>query len=396
MRSLSATQISLLRLCPRRFAGKYIEHFPDVSERKWANAGDGLHEALRKWLYSGELPPENDPTGWLLRKAMPFLPAPGTKSLAPEAPFEWTHDGMLWKGRLDLTFIEDGLRVIHDHKTMGNMNKLYMLTPEGLSKDTQGVLYDAVYGGGNILEWLYLPRPRVYLTGEALPQDLKGAHEFSGGVWIPQQRRPVQVRSKVAPGELSRLIEDGHRALKMYSERKPQGHLNDLPEPDDFGACEAFGGCPYKHHCDVWSGKNRLLAAIESVSRKEIIMGMFGNRAAAQAAPAVDAASKVPLREQLASQGFGAQIVPAATQAGIGRDAASAPLAVEQTEVQEQSKGIRGRPPGSKNKPRELAPVSVDDVDVVENILMQAFKAATNVQELTQLVYALITYRQSR
>ena len=161
---LSATQIDIFQLCPRKWDWQYVKKIPLPPNRSQA-LGSRVHEILESYNRDGTVPDRNETfqfetddriffPGRVALLALPRLPKPGTGKV--EGEFIIKAKAADYLGYIDLE-TED--RII-DFKTTSDP-KRWAKTPETLQHDPQAIIYamkkllDSKVNRV-ILEWLYL------------------------------------------------------------------------------------------------------------------------------------------------------------------------------------------------------------------------------------------------
>lgn len=228
----SASQIATAELCERKWGWTYLENIrlpPPPAAAKGVELHTYLEESIgtRFWNLSDPIYPLVAPARKLL-EAVPLdaeIEYYFELKLGPGSAGTW-HD---FRGYIDLTWLEHATPVVWDHKSTGNL--AWAKNPEDLLKDPQATLYakaawDKYYLGepGAVdLRWQY------YRTKDAPAIKTTRLRVLPGDV-EPRLRKTIQTADK-----LQAAIDAGKRAGDM---------------PPNWDACFAFGGCPFREHCE--------------------------------------------------------------------------------------------------------------------------------------------------
>lgn len=221
----SASQIKTFRSCPRKWYRESV-----LGERQPAGPaalrGQAIHAELEDYLEHGTTP--KDGTAQALTR---MLPEGGT------IPAEQIEVGFLWtppewkapaKGFVDLCLPPNE---IIDHKSTASLN--YALTEQQARRDPQALIYAGVALAGGLglsfNEGMIRFRLNYATTRGAL------------------KTRSVHV--DLSPAEVLDGLDDiGERVVNRQAELSLCGEEWAKIEPD-YSACDAFGGCPFRHDC---------------------------------------------------------------------------------------------------------------------------------------------------
>ena len=248
----SPSQIEAYRTCPRKWAWKYIERI-EAPPNPYAAFGLAVHFQIERYLIEGVPFDLTTDAGECAMAGIHLIPRPGTPGMSVEQPWFMSGWGHLFHGKKDIqidrvvgtnilspdnTLNESALvdplhgqrvPIIIDHKTTGDLNAGWNLTPDTLPKNPQAVLYaaDAMLKLGTQavdLRWNYYRRRRPF---KAKPVDVRVYRETL---------EPALADIKNTADEMALIKLSGTRA-------------KDLPPNPD--ACGAYGGCPFVRHCDL-------------------------------------------------------------------------------------------------------------------------------------------------
>lgn len=257
--------------CNRKWAWRYIEGIKEPPHPS-AEKGTRVHAILEAWLRDGVPIPDTE-EGQIAMAGVPYLPPPGKHNDVEQAIF-LKSDVASYRGLIDLSYVENGVRVVHDHKTTSDFG--WAKSEKDLLTDPQGVIYSAEamsrYEVREVkLKWLYL---RTKGARRALPV-------IQPMVW-----------SQAVDGM---GIMDGHAAEMLGHHRSGRRALDLEPNPE---ACSAYGGCPHIARCNLTVSDLRA-ATMRLVQRTDVahekgreLMGLLDGLAKAKqpaAAPATPA-----------------------------------------------------------------------------------------------------------
>ena len=221
--SVSPSQLDTWRSCHRKWAFTYISGLPRPPETKAQRIGIALHAKAETFIKTGVpdygATTEDDvEAARLLPAILPYLPKGGQS----EQKIKVTIDGVDFGGRYD--WLDNG--EVGDLKTTSSLR--WAKTAEELSIHPQPLIYTmGIFGtmpNELTCRWVY-----VQTKGAAHVREVKFRPDFSA-----------------MPG----IIADAKDITKAWADR---GDPNTY-EPN-LGACEAYGGCPFKSSCKVDSGK---------------------------------------------------------------------------------------------------------------------------------------------
>ena len=221
--SVSPSQLDTWRSCHRKWAFTYISGLPRPPETKAQRIGIALHAKAETFIKTGVpdygATTEDDvEAARLLPAILPYLP----KGATAEQKIKVTLDGVDFGGRYDWLDVD-----AYDNKEVGDLKTTSSLrwakTEEELAIHPQPLIY-AKSTGAESCRWVY-----VQTKGAAHVREVRFKPDFSA-----------------LPG----IIADAKDITKAWADR---GDPNTY-EPN-LGACEAYGGCPFKAHCKVDSGK---------------------------------------------------------------------------------------------------------------------------------------------
>lgn len=257
----SATQVSLYRDCPRKWALKYIDRVQGP-QNTYAALGSYIHTQLEAYLESGRLP-QGSTTAITITKAdgtvrafshdeilaimlpgIRHLPAPGKASV--EGGFELDLGDLgVMVGYIDMQWTEDdGVPIVGDHKTTSGLQ--WALTADELREDVQATCY-AVFkledsGADRVrLRWVY------YQTNK--PKSRKVEVEL-GLAAVDKSWQSVLGSIR----DMKRLRDSGVKAAEA---------------PYDARACDKYGGCPYRNQVCRLSPMDRMRSLTTMATLKE-------------------------------------------------------------------------------------------------------------------------------
>lgn len=227
--------------CNRKWALNYIGDEPKVSSSS-AELGSRVHKILEEYLEHGTLPDQTTREGEIATSGIHLLPEPGLAIVEDTIGFI-APSGVRFTGRSDFTYLSPNIYtweggafnplVIGDHKTTGDFR--WMKTADILRNDPQALIYaaDSLLKTGDPaveLHWVY------YRT--------RGA---------PQAR---ETRVTLTVGDIQekfpRLDDIAHKIKHTLATYTPETVMQ---VPANTDACEKYGGCPYRHICNISFGE---------------------------------------------------------------------------------------------------------------------------------------------
>ncbi|TQF16145.1 hypothetical protein FJV41_09950 [Myxococcus llanfairpwllgwyngyllgogerychwyrndrobwllllantysiliogogogochensis] len=232
---LSVSQLKQFSLCPRRWYFVKVLRLPEPETKAQALGVEG-HAQLEHYLRTGE-----DVLGDVARAGRHLLPAPGADLLVEESfgtPSPLSADGVPFIGHIDLINprrLAEGVLRVTDHKFSSNVGR-YAATPAQLvDANTEAGLQMVGYGVWAALSDARFPGVRV-LELEHLYFQTRGA------------RRAASVLASVSVEHVSR--EWTQKVVPMVRRMREVARATRTADaPPNFGACEKYGGCPFKAQC---------------------------------------------------------------------------------------------------------------------------------------------------
>ncbi len=227
---VSASEIELYDLCPRKWAFVYIEgKRPPPNES--AALGTRVHAILQWWLKDGKAPDLLTNEGEIAASGLHLLPPPRTPTLVTEEQFSFTSRRAWYTGYKDFRYRDaNGLLHVGDHKT----TKAFTW-----AKTTDEILCH--------------PQALIYAVDEFFknPQDeilsLDWVYYKTTGSRKAEPRFQIVAKQTVAEMFFEHVDPvAGHITLLHDS---PPG-TSALDFPPDFRACDAFGGCAFLSICN--------------------------------------------------------------------------------------------------------------------------------------------------
>ena len=312
----SPSAISKYKLCPRKWA--YSKKFPKMRKTTPSAAlGIEVHDHKERWIKERKSPPLNTPSGRLAAVGLALTPSPG--QCEAEKQIKQTIDGVFWWVKIDVHHLEPSWGV-YDYKTTSNLE--YAHTPASLAEDFQRIIYvenllmykevSPAQVGDVLSRWIYLP---TYLKRpKAHPVD-----------WVEK-----------ASITHDRYVDVVHPiALEVENaSREPEDH------PRHLDACDEFGGCEFREICHSnLSTKEKRRAIFAPSQKKKIVMAS----ALMEKIKARAAANGDGVIETTANEKPPADVPPTPSSPSV--DSPEDP-------AKDDPPKRRGRPPGSKNKPK--------------------------------------------
>lgn len=406
---MSASQINVWDECQRKWAFKYIAKLRPEAHKS-AALGVKVHSQLERYLKTGDMPDfvADSEAGNIAASGLHHLPTHETPGLEVEQHFKFQSPatGIWYRGFIDALVAPSpygdravdgrlrshGAPLVLDHKTTSDIN--WAKTPQDLLTDTQAILY-AQYA---LIRWPAAPAVDLQWT------------YFQ----TRKTRKSLPVLQTVSREHVSHtfpLIDRGGLEIVTTLSRKPAP----LDLPPNPRACGMFGGCPFTAQCNL-SPEETIRAMSNADQKTTSLLARLGNPAPAPAAPpaggllagllgkkvetpaedAPKSAEEVPAPTGLpawmtAAKDPGPGKLPATDQPinppehqpapatlGEAEQVLSGGNTTDPTPAPEAPKGKRGRPAGSKNKPKDEAPAAdVSPTTVVNNVtVVQAAEPA--------------------
>jgi hypothetical protein len=220
---VSPSQMKTYLDCPRKWAYQYVDGLRGPPNR-YAEYGVQTHDVLEQWMLTGKAPNLNTDIGQTAFAILKHLPKPHPKRLT-EQEIMFSFDKVLYLGYADLHDLEEApdTLVTYDYKTTSGFG--WALDEESLAEDIQWVTY--AFGG--VLKY---ERPKLigrWVYGLSKP---------------PYKSKPVEVRATAA--EIFDRFEVVHKIGKEVVRAKSRPSA---AAEQNFAACEAYGGCPFRERC---------------------------------------------------------------------------------------------------------------------------------------------------
>ena len=228
---VSASEIEVFDLCPRKWSFIYVEQKrPPPNDS--AALGTRVHAILEKWLKDGTAPDTWTPEGEIAASGLHLLPAPKTPSLVTEEKFYFASQRAWYTGFKDFRYRDaNGLIHVGDHKTTKAFT--WAKTIDEILCHSQALIYAVDEFHKNpeddrlALDWIY------YRT--------TGARKAEPRFQIVSRQTVAEMFFEfVDPvaGEITKL----HHEVPLDASA--------LDFTPDFRACDAFGGCPFLSICN--------------------------------------------------------------------------------------------------------------------------------------------------
>lgn len=254
----SPTQADMFESCQRKWGWRYLEKIP-TEPNVYAERGLAVHKVLEDFLRDGTPPDRETEAGRIAIPGLKYLPPPGTGTV--EGSFLWRlpDESFDLRGIIDfrdeLSDEEKAGSVVEalqgivpriiDHKTTGNFQ--WAKTRHELeTKNVQSIVYAAyvmhVTGSDKVLgRWVYY---RTSGRPAAMAVD-----------WGTDKNKIAAPLESVLATcrEMARIKHEGLRAAELAF---------------DVGACNAYGGCPFRSNCNL-SAKERFRSFMTQQSLKD-------------------------------------------------------------------------------------------------------------------------------
>ncbi len=390
----SASQVSLWRECERKWAYRYILGIKSPQTPKQV-LGDAVDSGQFQPYLTGGRPFDDSEAGQIARVALPHLPPPMLPGLACQHPISLASPSGKWayQGYIDLWLPDsravanipryDGppIPLVQDFKTIKSLR--WMKTSEALRTDVQAQLYGtyAIAETGSDyadLNWLTITTEKPYVA--------KPAH--------------LRVHIDQVWPQFEAIDATGHELHDVRMAAPPREAPHDVREAfvlslkPNLKMCDEYGGCPHRHICNHTPQVNRDAVVAKMKERKKNAMTTASSALArlkarkpgatpapttaaeTTAAPAATATTTAPApapapahapTEKPLSFPLPGYDVPAEAFAGVNppeKDLPPAPKAAPPVATTTDAaplpnppdvaepKASRGRPKGSKNKPK--------------------------------------------
>jgi len=287
---VSASEIELYDLCPRKWAFAYLEGLrPPPNES--AALGTRVHKILEQWLKDGTAPDLLTNEGEIAASGLHLLPPPRTPTLVTEEQFSFTSRRAWYSGYKDFRYRDaNGLLHVGDHKT--TKSATWMKTTDEILAHPQALIYSVDEFFRNpqddrlSLDWIY------YKTT---------------GSRKAEPRFQIVTKQTVAEMFFEHVDPVAGQITALHD--TPPG-TSALEFPPDFRACEAFGGCAFLSICNP-TPTQRIQATMTQagLSLTDKLKAMKNNRAPspihppeAFQAPAPAVAAQMPQMPAMAPQ----------------------------------------------------------------------------------------------
>lgn len=349
--TFSASQISLFRDCPRKWAYNYI--FGRKPEGgPGAALGTEVHSQLENWLTKKTMPEHV-----AARALLALLPHPHEK-LRVEHGFQLLTKSGVARGFIDVLIPDSTgivlpehlktypvLPIVIDHKTTANLG--YAKSEGDLEHDPQAILYG--------LE----ARVQAKTTDDVI---LNWGYTQTRGKAATKAVHLRQTQSMFEDGFL-RILEDASQMSAIMA-----SDCTELAVPFDTDACDDYGGCPHREVCPAYSARGTGISTLDKLDGLQgkdytTDMGFLEDLAKASAAPFVQPAAAVE-----------AAVTPSNTSFEPTPEPKMPPIQVVTTGTSSVL------PPEIKKKPKKK--VSEGETLSVESLVRQALTAAVEVDNL--------------
>lgn len=239
--TISVSQIQTWRRCQRQFGFRYVEFVPTAQSPSAALGQEVQDQQIDPWLAEGRPIDFSRPSGEIAQALVPMLPRPRAagmeirkKFVLPSPSGQWAYKGELDVYAPDSIIVPaieaeglGGVPLVGDVKTTSNLE--YAQTKQSLPTDIQCVTY----------AW-----ETMYRTG---------ANAVDAVWWtVRTKRKPNTVRAAVrlySSQVLDEFMAVEASAGEAVRARAALPKANDLPP--NVRACDAYGGCPYRHLCNL-------------------------------------------------------------------------------------------------------------------------------------------------
>ncbi len=357
----SASQINKWRECQRKWGWRYIAHVPDPAGPAAALGTEVDDTQLQPYLREGRPLDFTRESGYIAAPGLTYLPLPQSHGLQVQKHFvlgsptskDFGYQGYidLWlplgglpeqyPGGVDETPPEHRYPVVCDFKTTSNFK--YQKHARDLATDVQAQLYAT---------W-------AMFETKARTIDL---------VWVyfatkkPYKAKRTHLRV-VSDDVGDQFLAINSTAEEMWLARNTVTDPLELPPNTD--ACESYGGCPYRHLCNLSPSQHIDAKTAQHWAREEVsVSNTAGNglSALARLRAAKAASAGTPVQERASDPPTPLVVVEAV---GINPPESLLPpappvgvVANPPPSTLEEPGKKRGRPAGSKSAPKD--PVGAD------------------------------------
>lgn len=228
---VSASEIEVFDLCPRKWAFGYIEG-KRAPPNDAAALGTRVHSILQFWLRDGAPPDTWTAEGEIAASGLHLLPPPRYPGLVTEEEFRFTSQRAWYIGYKDFRYRDaNGLIHVGDHKT--TKSSTWIKSVEDILAHPQSLIYavDEFFKNPNddriALDWIY------YKT--------QGARKA-------EPRFQIVTKDVVAEMFFEHVDPVAGEITRLHHETQPGASALDFPP--DFRACDAFGGCAFLSICN--------------------------------------------------------------------------------------------------------------------------------------------------
>ena len=279
---VSASEIEVYDLCPRKWAFGYIEK-KRAPPNDAAALGTRVHSILQFWLRDGKPPDTLTDEGAIAASGLHLLPPPRFPTLVTEEGFRFTSRRAWYTGFKDFRYRDsNGLLHVGDHKT--TKAATWMKTPEEILCHPQALIYavDEFFKNPNdthlALDWVY------YKTV---------------GARRAEPRFQIVSKNTVAEMFFEHVDPVAGEITKLHHEVPPARPRSSFVQT--FRACDAFGGCAFLSICNP-SPTERVQATMTQagLSLADKLKAMKNGRPASPIHPpeAYQTAPQVPVMPQ--------------------------------------------------------------------------------------------------
>jgi len=220
---VSASQITTFRECRAKWAWDKLDRLPRSESTPAQKKGTRVHKILENYLKDGTPPDPGTEEGRIALAGIKFLPDP--QAAVVEGELNIMADNVNYIGFIDFEYVKDGVPVVGDHKTTGNLD--YAKTKDDLKKDVQAIIYAAYMIEKHQTEVIGLNW--VYYKTKSHPESFIVALELDREA-IAKEFNKIQTTAK----EMMEAHESGKKTKDL------------VPNPN---ACGNYGGCQYLKQC---------------------------------------------------------------------------------------------------------------------------------------------------
>lgn len=231
--AISPSQVKTAKLCMRKWGFEKLDGDVQPSGPA-AEFGGHVHLRMETYFSTGVHPYDGSPASEVAQTGLPHWPRYGEVKFDIELHINTTFRGIDFHGYQDIGFFdpESGLYVVGDHKTTSDFK--WALTSNDLDRNPQALIY-----------------AHAAMQRHAVDSvELRWVYMRTRGAKQSRVSRLVVDRGIVERG-LDEMVVPVARLIKKAREEQQESGITAMDLPFNPGACNHYGGCPYKHRCNL-------------------------------------------------------------------------------------------------------------------------------------------------